>query len=261
MTNALHIARSGLDALDQRMRVISNNLANVSTTGFKRDRASFVTMAYQDPRTPGAASGGDTQFATGLGTGTGVRVGGTERLHVQGPMTETGNALDLGIDGQGFFAVTLPDGTQAYSRDGSFKLSAQRELVTAGGLRLAPPITIPEGAETITIAPDGLVSVQVAGQAAPVEAGQISLNRFPNPAGLAPQGDNLYRETAGSGAPQAGPPGTDGMGVLRQGALEGSNVSTVQELVDMIETQRAYEVNAKIINAADEMARYVTQNV
>lgn len=261
MTNALQIARSGLDALDQRMKTISNNLANVNTTGFKRDRASFVTMMYQDPRNPGAASGGDGQFATGLGTGTGVRVGGTERIHAQGPPVQTDNALDLAIEGQGFFTVALPDGRQAYSRDGGFKLSATGELVTAAGLRLQPPITVPDGAQQITIAADGLVSVQVAGQAAPVEAGQITLTRFANPAGLSPQGDNLYLETAGSGAPQAGAPGTDGMGTLRQGALEGSNVSTVQELVDMIETQRAYEVNAKIINAADEMARYVTQNV
>jgi flagellar basal-body rod protein FlgG len=261
MTTALQIARSGLDALDQRLKVISNNLANVNTTGFKRDRAAFVSLLYQDDRSPGAASGGDTQYATGLGTGTGVRVAGTERIHAQGNLQQTDNALDLGIEGAGFFAVQLPDGTQAYSRDGGFKLSATGELVTAAGLRLVPPITIPDGAERITIAPDGTVNAQLPGQAAPVEAGQITLTRFLNPAGLMPMGDNLYRETQGSGAPIAGVAGQAGLGTLRQGALEGSNVSTVQELVDMIETQRAYEINAKVINAADEMSRYVVQNV
>ena len=261
MTTALQIARSGLDALDQRMKTISNNLANVNTTGFKRDRASFVTLMYQDERGAGAASGADTQYATGLGTGTGVRVAGTERIHAQGTLIQTDNALDLAIEGQGFFAVVLPDGTQAFSRDGGFKLSATGELVTNAGLRLAQPITIPDGAERITIAPDGTVTAAIAGQAAPVEVGQIPLTRFLNAAGLLPIGDNLYRETAGSGPPQQGVAGQAGLGSLRQGALEGSNVSTVQELVDMIETQRAYEINAKVINAADEMSRYVVQNV
>jgi flagellar basal-body rod protein FlgG len=261
MTTALQIARSGLDALDQRMKTISNNLANVNTTGFKRDRASFVTLMYQDERGAGAASGADTQYATGLGTGTGVRVAGTERIHAQGTLIQTDNALDLAIEGQGFFAVVLPDGTQAFSRDGGFKLSANGELVTNAGLRLAQPIAIPDGAERITIAPDGTVTAAIAGQAAPVEVGQIPLTRFLNAAGLLPIGDNLYRETAGSGPPQQGVAGQAGLGNLRQGALEGSNVSTVQELVDMIETQRAYEINAKVINAADEMSRYVVQNV
>ncbi len=260
MTSALQIARSGLDALDQRMKSISNNLANVNTTGFKRDRAAFVSMLYDDPRTPGAPSGGDTRYATGLGTGTGVRVAGIERIHSQGSLVNTDNALDMAIEGDGFFSVSQPDGTQAFTRDGSFKLSADGELVTNAGLRLQPAITIPQGAQSITVAPDGLVSVIVAGQAAPVEAGQIQLTRFLNPAGLQPRGDNLYSETAASGTPQQAVAGQDGAGRLRQGALEGSNVSTVQELVEMIETQRAYEINAKVINASDEMARYVTQN-
>ncbi len=261
MTSALQIARSGLDALDQRMRTISNNLANVNTTGFKRDRAAFVTLMYQDPRAAGAPSGSDTQYATGLGTGTGVRVQGTERIHTQGALTQTDNALDLAIEGDGFFAVTLPDGTQGYTRDGSFKLSATGEMVSSSGLKLAQSVTIPDGAQAVTIAPNGTVSATVAGQTAPVEAGQVQVTRFLNPAGLEPKGDNLYAETAASGAPQTGAAGTDGAGSIRQGALEGSNVSTVQELVDMIETQRAYEVNAKVINAADEMSKYVTQNV
>ena len=261
MTTALQIARSGLDALDQRMKTISNNLANVSTTGFKKDRASFASLMYQDDRNPGAASGADTQYATGLGTGTGVRVVGTERIHQQGNLLQTDNALDLAIDGAGFFAVQLADGTVGYTRDGGFKLSANGEVVTASGLRLAQPLTIPDGAQQITISQDGIVTATVAGQAAPVEVGQLQLTRFLNPAGLMPVGDNLYRETAGSGPPTLGVAGQAGMGNIRQGMLEGSNVSTVQELVDMIETQRAYEINAKVINAADEMSRYVTQNV
>jgi flagellar basal-body rod protein FlgG len=261
MTTALQIARSGLDALDQRMKTISNNLANVSTTGFKKDRASFASLMYQDDRNPGAASGADTQYATGLGTGTGVRVVGTERMHSQGTLQTTDNALDLAIDGAGFFAVQLADGTVGYTRDGGFKLSANGEMVTASGLRLAQPLTIPDGAQQITISPDGIVTASVAGQAAPVEVGQLQLTRFLNPAGLMPVGDNLYRETAGSGPPTLGVAGQAGMGNIRQGMLEGSNVSTVQELVDMIETQRAYEINAKVINAADEMSRYVVQNV
>jgi flagellar basal-body rod protein FlgG len=260
MTSALQIARSGLDALDQRMKAISNNLANVSTTGFKRDRAAFVTMMYDDPRQAGAPAGADNRYATGLGTGTGVRVAGTERIHAQGSLINTDNALDVAIEGDGFFTVAMPDGTEAFSRDGSFKLNAEGELVTNNGLRIQPAIAIPQGAQSITIAPDGTVSVVLPGQAAPVEAGQLQIARFLNPAGLAPQGDNLYRETAASGPAQQGAPGQDGAGTLRQGALEGSNVSTVQELVEMIETQRAYEINAKVINAADEMAQYITQN-
>ena len=261
MTTALQIARSGLDALDQRMKTISNNLANVSTTGFKKDRASFASLMYQDDRSAGAASGADTQYATGLGTGTGVRVVGTERIHQQGTLQQTDNALDLAIDGSGFFAVQLADGTSGYTRDGGFKLSANGEIVTASGLRLAQPLTIPDGASQVVISPDGIVTATVPGQAAPVEVGQLQLTRFLNPAGLMPMGDNLYRETAGSGPPTLGVAGQAGMGTVRQGMLEGSNVSTVQELVDMIETQRAYEINAKVINAADEMSRYVTQNV
>jgi flagellar basal-body rod protein FlgG len=261
MTTALQIARSGLDALDQRMKTISNNLANVSTTGFKRDRANFASLMYQDDRSPGAASGADSQYASGLGTGTGVRVVGTERIHAQGTMIQTDNALDLAVDGAGFFAVQMPDGTVGYTRDGGFKLSAMGEIVTTAGLRLAQPLTVPDGATQLVIAPDGTVTASLPGQAVPVEVGQLQLARFLNPAGLMPVGDNLYRETAGSGPPTQGVAGQAGMGQVRQGMLEGSNVSTVQELVDMIETQRAYEINSKVISADDEMSRYVVQNV
>ena len=261
MTSPLQIARSGLDALDARMKVISNNLANVNTTGFKRDRASFATTMYQTTRPAGAPAGDGAQYAAGLGTGTGVRVAGSERIHVQGALTQTDNALDLAVEGSGFFAVTRPDGTTAYTRDGAFKLDATGRLVTGGGDRLAPEITVPDGAQSVTIAANGTVSAVLAGTTTPAELGQINVARFLNPAGLQPMGENLYVESAASGTAQVGVPGADGAGVLRQGALEGSNVSTVQELVDMIETQRAYEVNAKVINAADEMARYVNQNV
>ena len=261
MTSALQIARSGLDALDARMKTISNNLANVNTTGFKRDRANFATLMYQVTRPAGAPAGGDAQYAAGLGTGTGVRVAGTERIHTQGAAVQTDNALDLSVDGAGFFAVTRPDGTIAYTRDGAFKPDGNGRVVTAGGDRLTPEITLPDGASAITIATDGTVSVTLSGQTAPTELGQIQLTRFLNPAGLLPIGDNLYAESAGSGAAQQGAPNADGIGSIRQGSLEGSNVSTVQELVDMIETQRAYEVNSKVINAADEMARTINQNV
>ena len=261
MTSALHIARSGLDALDEKMRAISNNLANVNTTGFKKDRANFETLMYQSARNPGDPSAADGQYAVGLGSGTGVRVAGTERIHTQGSLTQTDNALDMGIEGSGMFQVTLPDGKLGYTRDGSFKLNAEGQLVTGSGYRLEPAITIPAGAQAIVIAADGTVSATLQGQTEPAQLGQILLARFLNPAGLQPTGENLYAETIASGAPTVAAPASEGTGRVRQGSLEASNVSTVQELVDMIETQRAYEVNAKVINAADEMAKYVNQNI
>jgi len=261
MTSALQIARSGLDALDQKMKTISNNLANVNTTGFKRDRAMFETLMYQTTRTPGAPSAADSQYATGMGTGTGVRVAGTERIHAQGSLQSTDNALDLAIEGPGFFQLTTSDGRTVYTRDGGFKLDATGQLVSGAGNKLTPQVVVPDGAQSVTIAPDGTVSATLAGQTDPANLGQIQIARFLNPAGLQPLGENLYAETVASGTAQAGVPGVSGAGTVRQGSLETSNVSTVQELVDMIETQRAYEVNAKVISAADEMAKYVTQNV
>lgn len=261
MTSALQIARSGLDALDQKMKAISNNLANVNTTGFKKDRANFETLMYQSARSPGDPSGTNDAYAVGLGTGTGVRVAGTERIHTQGSLTQTDNALDLAIEGSGFFQVTLADGSIAYTRDGGFKLNAEGQLVTGSGDKLEPAITVPDGAQQIVIAADGTVSATLAGATAATQLGQIQIARFLNPAGLQPAGGNLYTVTTGSGTAQVGVPGADGSGRVRQGSLEASNVSTVQELVDMIETQRAYEVNAKVINSADEMAKYVTQNL
>jgi flagellar basal-body rod protein FlgG len=261
MPNSLHIARSGLEALDARLRTISNNLANANTVGFKRDRAAFETLMYQAERPAGAPAGAAQRFGMGLSTGAGVRVAGTERIHAQGGMTLTGNALDLAIEGEGLFQVLMPDGTPAYTRAGAFTRDGEGRLVTPQGHVVQPDIEIPEGATAITVAPDGIVSVQLPGEVAPSEVGQLSLTSFINPSGLEPIGENLFRESAASGVAQQGTAGEPGFGRIRQGALEASNVSTVQELVDMIETQRAYEINSKVIQAADEMMRYVNQSV
>lgn len=257
----LQVARTGLDAQSERMRVIANNLANVNTTGFKRDRAEFQTLAYQQITAAGASSGGDNRYAIGLNLGTGVAVSGTGRIMSPGTLATTDNPLDLAIEGDGFFQVERPDGTTAYTRAGNFHLSSEGAIVTADGAPLQPALQIPEGAQGITIAPDGTVTASVAGQAEPVEVGQIELARFANSAGLQAIGGNLYTETAASGTPQTGAAGSEGRGSLRQGFLEGSNVNIVQELVDMIETQRAYEVNSKMISSTDEMLRTANQQL
>lgn len=261
MPGSLHIARSGLEALDARLRTIANNLANANTVGFKRDRAAFETLLYQTERPAGAPAGADNRFGMGLATGAGVRVAGAERVHAQGGFTLTGNALDLAVDGEGLFEVQLPDGTSAYTRAGALTRDGEGRIVTPQGYRLVPEIQVPEGATGITVGPDGTVSALNPGETEPAELGRITLATFINPAGLEPVGENLFRETIASGAPTIGNPGEAGVGRIRQGALEASNVSTVQELVDMIETQRAYEINAKVIQAADEMMRYVNQSV
>jgi len=262
MTNAaLHVARTGLDAQQERMRVIANNLANVNTTGFKRDRATFETLAYQNVTTPGAPSSADNKYATGLAFGSGVAITGTAKLDTQGTLASTGNALDVAIQGNGFLQVQRTDGTIGYTRDGNLALSPEGKLVTGDGMPLVPDITIPQGATAITIGQDGTVSAQLQGQTATSEIGKIELASFTNPAGLQAIGNNLLVETAASGTPQVGEPGTDGRGTITQGSLEGSNVDVVQELVDMIETQRAYEVNSKMIKSTDEMLQYVNQQL
>lgn len=261
MPSALHIARSGLEALDARLRTISNNLANVSTVGFKRDRAAFETLLYQTTRPGGAPAGADQRFGMGLSTGAGVRVAGTERVQSQGGVTITSGALDLMVDGEGMFQVTMPDGTLSYTRAGAFTRDQEGRVVTPQGYLLEPAIQIPEDSTDITISRDGIVSAMLPGEASPTEVGQITVATFVNPNGLEPVGDNLYRESAASGPPRQSNPGENGAGVLRQGALESSNVSAVQELVDLIETQRAYEINSKVISAADEMMRYVNQSI
>lgn len=258
---AMHIARTGLDAQDMRMRVISNNLANVNTTGFKRDRASFETLAYQVVTAAGSASTSETRYATGLNLGTGVRVQGTARMNTQGSLQTTGNSLDMALDGDGFFQVQMPGGQLGYTRAGNFSRSAEGLMVTSEGYQVMPGITIPEGATSITIGGDGTVSAVVPGQTEAAQIGQIQIATFPNSAGLQAAGDNYLTENAASGPVNLGIAGQDGRGQIRQGMLEGSNVNVVEELVDMIETQRAYEVNSKMISATDEMLKYVNQNL
>ena len=262
MSNAaLHVARTGLDAQAARMRVIANNLANVNTTGFQRERAEFQTLSYQTLTAPGAASSGDNRYAIGQSLGSGVQMTGVSREMTQGSLNTTSNPYDLAIQGEGFFQIQRPDGTTAYSRAGNFQVSSEGQLVTSEGFPLQPDIRIPEGATSVTIGADGKVSAQITGQAEPSEVGQIELARFVNPAGLLPLGDNLYQATTASGEAQVGAAGAEGRGSIRQGALEGSNVNVVQELVDMIETQRAYEVNSKMIQATDEMLRNANQQL
>jgi flagellar basal-body rod protein FlgG len=240
------------------MAVTANNLANVNTTGFKRGRVAFEDLLYQNVRQVGADAAQDTQLPSGLMLGTGVRVVATEKTYTQGNLQVTSNALDVAINGRGFFQVTLPDGTNAYTRDGSFKVNAQGELVTSGGYRLQPAVSIPDGAQSVSIGTDGAVTVQLAGQAAPSQVGSLQIVDFINPAGLQARGENLALESAASGPPQAGTPGLNGLGALQQGALEASNVNVVEELVAMIETQRAYEMNSKAISTADKMLETLT---
>ena len=260
-SSALNVARTGLEAQDQRMRVIANNLANVGTTGFKRDRANFATLAYQDARVAGQQSSAETAYATGLNLGTGVGMQSTSRIDTQGTLQTTGNALDMALDGDGYFQVQMPGGQLAYTRAGNFSRSAEGQLVTAQGYSLQPAITVPEGASSITISADGSVSAQLPGQNEPTQLGQITVASFTNPAGLKAMGDNFLGETAASGQAQLGPAGQNGRGNIRQGFLEASNVNVVEELVDMIECQRAYEINSKMISAVDEMLKNANQTL
>jgi flagellar basal-body rod protein FlgG len=260
-TSALHVARTGLEAQDTRMQVIANNLANIGTTGFKRDRANFETLAYQDARVAGQRSTGETAFAVGLNLGTGVAVQGTSRIETQGTLNTTDNALDLALQGDGYFQVELPGGQTGYSRAGNFTLSPDGQLVTAQGYAVQPAIQVPQGAQSITVGPDGTVSAVLAGDAAPAELGQLTLARFANPAGLQAIGDNFLVETAASGAADVGVAGENGRASIRQGMLEASNVNVVEELVEMIEAQRAYEINSKMVSAVDEMLRNANQTL
>jgi flagellar basal-body rod protein FlgG len=261
MSQALWVAKTGLDAQQTRMSVISNNLANVNTTGFKQGRAVFEDLLYQNVRQSGGQTSQDTELPSGMNLGTGVRIVATEKLFTQGIMLQTENALDVAIKGRGFFQILLPDGNLAYTRDGTFQRNAQGEMVTASGYTVQPGITIPDGAQSITIGGDGVVSIQLAGQPAPSQVGSLETVDFINPVGLQPIGENLYIETASSGTAQAGTPGLNGFGALVQGALEGSNVNVVSELVNMIETQRAYEMNSKAISTSDQMMQYLNNNL
>lgn len=260
MNQALWVAKTGLDAQATRLTVIANNLANVSTTGFKQSRAAFEDLLYQNLRQVGAQTSEDTRLPSGLMLGTGTRVVATEKIHTQGNIENTGKSLDIAIDGKGFFPVLLPDGTQAYTRDGSFMISDQGQVVTASGYELQPGISLPDDTQTVTIGTDGIVSVQLPGQASPSSIGTILITNFINPTGLQPIGENLFIESAASGAAQEGTPGESGLGRLRQGSLESSNVNIVEEMVSMIETQRAYEMNSKLIATADGMMQYLNNN-
>ncbi|HEX8056557.1 MAG TPA: flagellar basal-body rod protein FlgG [Novosphingobium sp.] len=259
-TSALHVARTGLDAQDQRMRVIANNLANVSTTGFKRDRANFATLAYQDSRIAGQQSSGETTYANGLNLGTGVSVQSTTRIDTAGTLETTGNSLDVALDGGGFFQVQMPGGQLGYTRAGNFSRSPEGNLVTSQGYQVMPAIQLPANTTQVTIADDGTVSASVAGGESQ-QVGQIQIANFANPGGLQAGSDNFLYETAASGPAQLGIAGEDGRGHIKQGMLEGSNVSIVEELVDMIECQRAYEINSKMISSVDEMLKNANQTL
>jgi len=259
MIRSLWIAKTGLDAQQTQMDVTANNLANVSTSGFKRSRAVFEDLLYQTIRQPGAQSSGQTQLPSGLQLGTGVRTVATEKLFTQGNLQQTQNPMDIAIQGNGFFQVQMPDGSSAYTRDGSFQVNAQGQLVTSSGFPVQPAITIPANTLSVTVSRDGIVNVARAGQTGVTQVGQLQLTGFMNPAGLQAQGENLYIETAASGTPGANTPGTNGMGLLSQGYVETSNVNVVEELVGMIQTQRAYEINSKAIQASDQMLQKLSQ--
>ncbi len=258
---ALWVAKSGLDAQQTRMAVISNNLANVNTTGFKKSRAIFEDLVYQNIRQVGAQSTQNTTLPSGLQLGTGVRTVATEKLHTQGNVQQTENSLDVAINGRGFIQVLMPNGDINYTRDGSLKLDSTGQLVTSGGLPIEPAVTIPNDALSITIGRDGTVSVLQPGNPAPNQVGQLQTADFVNPTGLEPVGENLYRESVSSGPPVLGTPGDQEFGAMLQGSLETSNVNVVEELVNMIETQRAYEMNSKAISTTDQMLSFVTQQL
>lgn len=261
MHGALFVAKTGLSAQDTQLKVISNNLANVSTVGFKKDRAVFEDLLYQIQRQPGADSAQGTQLPTGLQLGNGVRVVGTQKLFQTGEMQVTDEPFDVAINGRGFFQVNMPNGELGYTRNGQFHVNANNELVTTEGYLIEPAITLPAETQTLTIGVDGTVTAVVAGTTTPVQVTQLELADFVNPAGLQAIGQNLFIETAASGVPEVAVPGEAGTGILRQGMLEGSNVNSVEELVNMITTQRAYEINSKVISTADEMLSYVSQQL
>ncbi|WP_339453691.1 flagellar basal-body rod protein FlgG [Pseudomonas sp. EA_5y_Pfl2_R50] len=261
MLPALWVAKTGLSAQDTNLTTISNNLANVSTTGFKRDRAEFQDLLYQIKRQPGAQSTQDSELPSGLQLGTGVRIVGTQKNFTAGSLQTTEQPLDMAIDGRGFFQILQPDGTTSYTRDGTFHLDSNGQIVNASGFALEPAIVIPNNAQSFTVGTDGTVSITVPGNPAAQVIGNLQTADFINPAGLQAVGNNLFLETAASGAPQIGTPGLNGFGTTLQNTLESSNVSTVEEMVNMITTQRAYEMNSKVISTADQMLSFVTQNL
>lgn len=261
MMQALWVSKTGLSAQNTRLTTISNNLANAATVGFKRDDAQFEDLLYQVRRQPGAAATQDSQIPSGLQLGTGVKVVGTTKQFTQGSLEITSKPLDIAINGRGFFQILQSDGSTAYTRNGQFQLNSDGQIVTPGGLQLQPALTVPENSQTMTISKDGIVEVQIAGQTAPQQIGQIQIADFINPTGLQAIGSNLFLETAASGTPQQGQPGTTGYGTTEQSTLESSNVDVVEEMVNMITTQRTYEMNSKVIKTADEMLQFITQTL
>ncbi len=258
---ALWVAKTGLDAQQTRMAVISNNLANVNTTGFKKSRPLFQDLIYQNVRQVGSQTTQNNQLPTGLQLGTGVRTVATEKLHTQGNIQQTDNTLDIAINGRGFLQILMPNGDINYTRDGSLKLDSTGQIVTSGGMALEPSITIPSDSTSVSIGRDGTITVIQPGSTSGTTVGQIQTADFVNIAGLEPVGENLFRESVASGAPIVGTPGENELGYLQQGSLETSNVNVVEELVNMIETQRAYEMNSKAISTTDQMLSYVSQQL
>lgn len=261
MLPALWVSKTGLAAQDMNLTTISNNLANVSTTGFKRDRAEFEDLLYQIRRQPGGQTSQDSQLPSGLQLGTGVRVVGTQKIFTAGSLQTTEQPLDMAVNGRGFFQVLMPDGTVSYTRDGSFHLNSDGQVVTSQGFALEPAIVLPSEVQSFTVGEDGTVSITTTGNPQSQTLGNIQTADFINPAGLQAIGNNLFLETAASGAPQVGTPGLNGLGTTLQNTLENSNVSVVEELVNMITTQRAYEMNSKVISTADQMLSFITQQL
>ncbi len=259
--NPLWVSKTGLEAQQNRLSTISNNLANVNTTGFKRDRPIFEDLIYQNVRQAGAQTSQETVLPSGLMLGTGVRTVATQKIHTQGNILQTKNKLDVAIQGRGLFQIQKPNGDVAFSRTGNFQLSAEGVIVTASGYPIQPQITVPANAASLTIGNDGAVSITTPGIAQPQQIGQIQLADFVNPSGLQPTGENLYLETTASGPPTVANPGNNNTGTLIQGALEGSNVNVVEELVNMIETQRAYEMNSKAISTMDQMLQFANNQL
>ncbi len=258
---ALWVAKTGLDAQQTRMATVANNLANVNTTGFKKGRAVFEDLVYQNVRQAGAQQAQNAEMPSGLYLGTGSRVVATEKMFTQGSLVQTENAFDVAIQGRGFFQILMPDGTLSYTRDGSFQVDSIGRLVTSSGYQIQPAINVPPNTRSLTIGVDGTVSVQLPGQAAPTQIGLLQMSDFINPGGLEPRGENLFLETGASGPALIGTPGINGLGTLQQGMVEASNVNTVEELVNMIETQRAFELNSRSIRTSDEMLQFVTNNL
>ncbi len=259
MIRSLWIAKTGMEGQQTKLDAIANNLANTGTNGFKRGGVVFEDLMYQNLRQAGSATSDQSTLPTGLQVGLGVRAAGTTRNFGPGALQQTGNNLDMAVQGQGFFQVQLPDGSTGYTRDGAFQVDANGQLVTSAGYPVQPGITIPANAQNVSVARDGTVNVSLPGQVAPQGLGQLQLASFVNPAGLDPRGGNLFGETAASGTPNAGAPGANGLGSLQQGFVEGSNVNVIEELVSMIATQRAYELNSKAVQTSDQMLQRLAQ--